>query len=130
MKCFDPKSRKVIAVLPAKKKKKQKKLWVEITGSDDPCADLKTRAYLFWREHSQEITQAETLIRTGTMRSPSRTREGLGVAWLNAFSGYGGDVCLLFPFRTVASPAGRRHLQFQIHAGASCDVSDGSQIAT
>lgn len=106
MKCFDPISRKMVSVLPAGKKKKQKKLWLDITGSDNPCADLKSRAYLFWQKHSQEITQAETLVRTGTKRRPSRTREGLGVAWLEAFSGYADDQCLLFPFRTVATPRG------------------------
>lgn len=60
----------------------------------------------FW-ENSIVGTEAEkSLLIAGNSRCPSRVRAGLGLAWVKHFASYSGDKCILYPFRTVATPRG------------------------
>ena len=105
MKFYDPKSGRAVRILP-KRKRKQRRMSLQLTGSECPSAELKRRAVSFWERFSQEFTEAESLVRTGSKRAPSRTRSGLGLEWLKWFADYKGEACLLFPFRTNTTPRG------------------------
>ena len=60
----------------------------------------------FWEDATIGTPAENGLLIAGHSRCPSRVRAGLGLAWLKHFAAYTGDKCILYPFRTVATPRG------------------------
>lgn len=58
-----------------------------------------------WQE-SENSKNPGSISHPRSKMTPRRPKKGLGEAWLKIFSEYKGDACLLFPFRTAASPRG------------------------
>ncbi|GFO81788.1 MAG: hypothetical protein A49_14150 [Methyloceanibacter sp.] len=82
-----------------------------LAGSDNPSPDALERAKRFWKKHSDynRLTTGRTyryVKYRATEKSPARARSGVGLNWLREFRDYGGDECLLFPFRTQKNPRG------------------------
>lgn len=77
-----------------------------LSGSKRPDDEQAQLALEFW-ENAVRGTSAENgLLIPGHSEYPSHVRAGLGLAWLQHFSRYSGDNCLLFPFRTNHVPRG------------------------
>lgn len=99
-----------------------------LSGADEPDHELHNMVSEFWLEFSKAPGEKPFLLERRSKERPAYARQNVGLSWLYWMSGYSGDLCLKYPFRTASSPRGVVTYNFNVEPAhrAMCLIANGS----